>query len=171
MSTNIPWWFTKAYKTIKLLLPELSQAKYTRCELLMRCLIPHSLTTHRQQRENSVGHLYTIIYNFVHLSTIQRKIMWRMTFEIVVTSSPSTDLSSLTRFATDQVKFMRLRRATATSLKTWRWSSNCTFPCLKALNPLLAFPASKDDVFPSVWAQLPSPNRHLSMKAKQFQTQ
>lgn len=59
MSTNIPWWFTKAYKTIKLLLPELSQAKYTGCELLMRCLIPHSLTTHGQQRENSVGHLYT----------------------------------------------------------------------------------------------------------------
>ena len=42
---------------------------------------------------------------------------------------------------------------------------------LTALYPLLAFPNSKADAFPPAWAHLPSPNRLLSMKAKQFQTQ
>lgn len=58
-------------------------------------LDPTGLTTHGQQKENRVGHLYTTVYNFVHLSTIQSKIMRRITFEIVVMSSLA-DFSSLT---------------------------------------------------------------------------
>lgn len=143
MSTRVPW-FTKAFKTTQLLLPELPWAN----ALGVSCYSVVDPT----QFDNSwtaQGKLWTTsTHQYTILSTcLLFKERYVKTFKIVVTTSPSADLSHLICFANDQVKFTRLHWATATSIKTLRQRGNCTCLCLKVLYPLLAFPKSKDDVF------------------------